>query len=1009
MEPHDLEAEALLARYWLEEENGHVGISAWLADQDEVRLFPEIAILVQGLHDRINAAQRPLQRMVQTSSSTDSWSRMEPVGGDHELRRRIGAGGMGEVWEAYQRSLDRLVAIKLIRPERVNVEALERFSREARAGGRLTHPGIVMTLDHRVEGDRAWIALELVPGGKTLKDFIADRGTRSDLPADHYVHVADLVAKIADALEFAHSLGIVHRDIKPGNILLHPTGQPKISDFGLAQIQDETMTDGDVPGTYAYMSPEQIRAERSELDHRTDIFSLGVVLYELLTLRRPFEGETRVQLAAKILIQEPPDPRTIRSSVPRDLCVIVNKAIEKEPSHRYASASALASDLRRFLSGEPILALAPTRADRALKWMKRRPTQAALYGTLAVMSLVAIHSRRVSEKNLELNRRQEAQLHEEALQAAYLDLGMNRDKQAEISFRGLIKNSTHSRPDPEALGGLILALLDQRLAMEAIEEVSNFERKFSRDAVSVRLLVLAHKEAGEYNLASELASSLPEPAAQERAIVEYIEGLGLLRGTTYRLMVNQPRWVYDNLAPADESRLKEAMERIASASLKKERALYAYLWAWAAWAAEDKSSARDAAERIKLWEDKAMSWFFIGVAQEVYAPDKAVASFQKALDMDSSLVEARERLAVLRARDSGPEAVTLFEGIARDFPERASVQLNLASLRLSLRQFASSIGAARKAIQLDDDLPQAYAVLGQGLFSTGDLAAAAVAIEKALQLEPDNPIFLNNLGKCLIDLKRPEKALEYLKHANLLAPNNSIYLFNLGLAESQMDNSMEQGIEHLDAALDAQDSKPQDEFPTAEVWQALGQALESAGRLDESLEAWVQSAREEPREARFAFNAALTLARAGRCQEALEFFERAIELGDERGEVFGELVRCLTAVRRFREALSWSERWRTAHQQDPQALNWLAWLQVDPDGDPEIRNVQAALDTVNKALLLSSEEQPEFLDTLAWALFASDKRKDALDVARRALELAEKTGKMESVESCRNTIQRMSR
>src|SRR5262245_3631931 len=308
------------------------------------------------------------------------------VVGDFRLASMIGQGGMGQVWEAEQVSLRRRVAVKFVRPERVTAHQLELFAREARAGGRLSHPGIVAVYSHGRSDGLAWIAMELVSGAWTLEDFLDEAGRAPEVPEGYDRHVARFVAEVADAMQAAHEAAVIHRDLKPQNVLVTHDEHPKVTDFGLARITDETALSvtGDFAGTYFYMSPEQVAAKRAGIDHRTDVFSLGVVLYELLALRRPFEGDTSHQVAAQILAKDPPDIRTIRSRVPRDLAVIAGKALEKDRDRRFATMKELAADLRRHLANEPIQARPPTRVDRTLKWIKRNPTKSTAAAIAAV-------------------------------------------------------------------------------------------------------------------------------------------------------------------------------------------------------------------------------------------------------------------------------------------------------------------------------------------------------------------------------------------------------------------------------------------------------------------------------------------------------------------------------------------------------------------------------------------------------------------------------------------------
>jgi serine/threonine protein kinase/formylglycine-generating enzyme required for sulfatase activity len=308
------------------------------------------------------------------------------VVGDFRLVALIGQGGMGQVWEAEQLSLKRRVAVKFVRPERVTAHQLELFAREARAGGRLHHPGIVSVFGHGQSDGLAWIAMELVGGAWTLKDVLDEAARAAEVPAGYDRHVARFVAEIADAMQAAHEAAVIHRDLKPQNVLVAADERPKVTDFGLARITDETALSvtGDFAGTYFYMSPEQVAAKRAGIDHRTDVFSLGVVLYELLALRRPFEGDTSHQVAAQILAKDPPDIRTIRSRVPRDLAVIAGKALEKDRDKRFQTMAELAADLRRHLADEPIHARPPTRLERVVKWAKRNPGKSSAAAIVAV-------------------------------------------------------------------------------------------------------------------------------------------------------------------------------------------------------------------------------------------------------------------------------------------------------------------------------------------------------------------------------------------------------------------------------------------------------------------------------------------------------------------------------------------------------------------------------------------------------------------------------------------------
>ena len=295
--------------------------------------------------------------------------------GDFLLVRPIAQGGMGQVWEAFQRSMARVVALKLIRSDRIDQRALVLFEREARAGGRVNDPRIVTVYGTGESDGVRWIAEEYVAGEKTLAQVLArDRKGPARRGAD-FERWARFFADIAEAMHAVHEVGVVHRDLKPGNILIARDGAPKITDFGLARVVDEASLFGpfSLAGTMHYMSPEQADG-LGVVDRRSDVFSLGVVLYEALARQRPFEGNSGPEILIQITRVDPPDPRSHAPEIPKELAWIALKALEKQPQRRYASMADFAADLRRFLADEPITAHELGRMERATKWTRRHPT-----------------------------------------------------------------------------------------------------------------------------------------------------------------------------------------------------------------------------------------------------------------------------------------------------------------------------------------------------------------------------------------------------------------------------------------------------------------------------------------------------------------------------------------------------------------------------------------------------------------------------------------------------------
>ncbi len=355
----------------------------------------------------------------------------------YEIQEVLGHGGMGVIYKARQTALNRTVALKMLQPGgQASPQARQRFQTEAEAVARLEHPNIVRVYDVGEAGGCPYLSLEFVQGGS-----LAHRLKGTPLPSDP---AAQLLETIARAVQYAYQRGIVHRDLKPANILLQisdlrlqiadlngksaisnlQSAIPLVSDFGLARLLDgaagNTRT-GAILGTPSYMAPEQAGGRGDDVGVTADVYALGAILYELLTGRPPFRGETTLDTAVQVVHDDPVPVRRLQSKVPRDLETICLKCLEKRPSRRYASAAALADDLRHFLAREPIQARPVGAGGRALRWARREPRVAGLLGLTVAIALAGFTA--VTWKWLEAkeaNGRAQSQL-ERAEAALYLN------------------------------------------------------------------------------------------------------------------------------------------------------------------------------------------------------------------------------------------------------------------------------------------------------------------------------------------------------------------------------------------------------------------------------------------------------------------------------------------------------------------------------------------------------------------------------------------------------------
>jgi serine/threonine-protein kinase len=535
--------------------------------------------------------------------------------GDYELEEEIARGAMGVVYKARQKSLNRIVAVKMILAGRLaSAEEVQRFRTEAESTAALDHPNIVPIYEVGSYDGLPYFSMKLIEGGhlgRRLAGFTGDAKA-----------AARLVERVACAVHYAHQHGILHRDLKPTNILLDTDGQPHITDFGLAKRlgSDAGQTQsGAIVGTPGYMAPEQATGHNRALTTAADVYALGAILYELLTGRPPFQAPTVYETIQQVVAEEPVPPSRRRPGVPRDLEVICLKCLRKEPARRYASAAALAEELRRYLDGEPIEARPAGRLERGVKWLRRHPTVDALLLTLLLgtavssyFAVVASHRADVADqalRELEIttaagllrpigHHRQEidpleakalaelAALSNERVRRRFLERGLSKPEPAQ-------RLGVRAGPVALALVGLdgerrerVGRLLTERLhdpeASAAVRqacvrlgrELGWKEPGFVKDAVAVFVEALAGPtELNELEELSEILNALVRDADSEqsgRHARTLLDGMNkALSPYAMRLLAANLRCVLDKLDAADAAPYADEAARLLLARLVK--------------------------------------------------------------------------------------------------------------------------------------------------------------------------------------------------------------------------------------------------------------------------------------------------------------------------------------------------------------------------------------------------------------------------------------------------------
>jgi tetratricopeptide (TPR) repeat protein len=608
--------------------------------------------------------------------------------GDFVLVRELGRGGMGVVYEAVQRSLDRRVALKVL-AEHVTRDpgAVARFRREALTAARLEHENLLAVHAVGSEGDTHFFAMELVEGGPLSPGRFALKET------------VLAIAGVADALEHAHRQGVVHRDVKPGNILVRKDGSVALADFGLAR--EETMpgltASGAFAGTPYYSSPEQVRGE--PIDARTDVWSLGATLYELVTGRKPFPGVTQQAVMAGILREEPADPRRHNPALPPEVSAILHKALEKAPERRYSSAAAFAADLRAFVAHRPIAARRPGPFLRSLRFAQREPAKAVAILLLATVAVAigfiaaSLGQIRAGREKLEHDRL------ESMLAEAFLELQEGTLRRADELF----------------------------LEVSAAIPMSR-EAQLGRHYVADRIA-----QAGGAGPASR-----PAPAEEPEDALECCF-----------LALNETRNCQQTETAGFERAL--AMTRRAVARAPSARLLYHTQWAHAAGHVGEGRECAEAARALQqLWPDSPLAWRWSSWAVHRTDPKAAAQACEKWVAMQPERVDALIRLSAMQ-RQAGdlPAALASAERALRFGPDDSRTHYALADAATLSGDHARGLAAYERAMALGPEaktLPMLWFNVSWIHYQAGRWPDAIAALRRSLDLDPNHAEHWRQLG-----------------------------------------------------------------------------------------------------------------------------------------------------------------------------------------------------------------------------------------------------------------------
>jgi tetratricopeptide (TPR) repeat protein/tRNA A-37 threonylcarbamoyl transferase component Bud32 len=917
--------------------------------------------------------------------------------GDFELLRELGRGGMGVVYEARQVSLKRRVALKVLPPAMgLTPQARQRFEREAQAAAKLHHTNIVPVHAIGDHDGHHFYAMDLIEGQSldhVLRD-VADAGSNplldqtvtraaSELtkeeaaPTDStpattsqgggatsslgdtsagsrpwFDAVARLIAEVADGLDYAHGRGVIHRDIKPANLMLSGEGRLCITDFGLARIvQEPGMTvSGSFLGTPAYMSPEQIAAGRVKLDHRTDVYSLGAVLYEMLTLQRPFAGDSREEVLSAIMTKDPRAPRKSNGKIPQDLETICLKALEKDPDRRYATAGELAQDLRQFLQGGLIAAKRAGVTRRAWKAVRRHPVAAsvtvgalavALVGTFAVQQYAgrskATVGQLISEARLALregqNRDALASIDRAvAMAPSDIEAKLVRAKALKLNwFWGEAADEARAVLDREPDNWTAHAILaglghwdntgDYGLPAIPIEEHRRFvEANAPETAEAYYLRSLSAESATER--AALLDRALELNPGDSVALVERMNTAGgLLQdleeavALTDRLITARPRSAQGWRMKADFFRQLGDLDRATAAieramELDDEDPWNHVQHSWILGASGDQEAALAAITKaVELNPaDAALHQYRTGPLSRLGRLEEAAAEARKAIELNPQNPRAYGPLfnatMSLGRKDEAREVIDQLRREADTWVNDKAIShayLNVAQWLRNLKEPEDALAAIDHAITVDPD-PWMYVVRRWIHRDLGEFDAAEADCDAIAELEvPDEPRPVYNRGHVLSwGCERPEAGLPDLTRAIELAPRWHEAYRQRGSALHNL-RRYEEALEDLTRAVELAPHQ-------AVYWNTRAVTYWYLGRFDEATADLERALELQPRDATYINNLGAIYARRGRLLDAIEQVERAIEIAPNNAFNLSVLASYYLNVGRFEDAIEMARR-----------------------------------------------------------------------------------------------------
>jgi tetratricopeptide (TPR) repeat protein/serine/threonine protein kinase len=833
---------------------------AWLARHPEIRAALaeclEALEFVQGAAHELPAAAAP--------PAADAGDLSQPLAqqaalGDFRIVREIGRGGMGIVYEAEQLSLDRRVALKVLPfAATLDTRQLQRFKNEAQAAAHLQHQHIVPVYAVGCERGVYYYAMQLIDG-QTLAALIAElrrtSGAKAPAEADatgpytpcpgggetaavavlstersarspaFFRSVAELGRQAAEGLDHAHQLGVIHRDVKPGNLLLDGRGNLWITDFGLAHCQSQaglTLT-GDLVGTLRYMSPEQALAKRVLVDHRTDVYSLGATLYELLTLEPVFPGADRQELLRQIAFEEPRPLRRLNRAIPAELETIVLKALEKNPAERYGTAQELADDLQRWRQDEPIRARPPSLVVRARKWGRRHPSVvwSAVVGLVVALTVGAASLGWAVGDRAARRATVAAQVRDflNAVRTLLDDNQLIRAQQKLAEARAQLGN------DRAALADLAAEVETAETGLDCYQQFQDLIDRAHQAETAPRLDLALDADDSHGRAALRLTERLWErhPAAAVPFLLEALARYGVFEQDDWttrlaggllgeaqvkyirRLAYEELLWLADDvlrrqqehrsghtLSPQLAARAALAYLGKAESAHRPTQALYVLRRRCRETLGEEAAAQADQQLADRTPPTLALDHYLRGqAAYDTKRLAAGIEAFEAALRVEPTHYWSLMKLGYcLCDLGQGPEdfagAARVFTGCLLKRPEHAHAYFCRALAYSNLCRYEEGLADCSRAIELDPKHGKAWSLRGESYRHLGQHDRAVADCSRAIELDPKYAPFWTNRGTAYRELGQHDKALTDHSRAVELDPKSAKAWTNRGNANRNL-------------------------------------------------------------------------------------------------------------------------------------------------------------------------------------------------------------------------------